>query len=81
MATHSCIFAWRVPWTGEPGGLLSIGSLRVGHDWSDLAAAAGKEKKKKRTKACGLQLSNLLVWEKQSVTDAKEEVDVMTNVD
>ena len=40
-----------------------------------------RKKKKKRTKACGLQLSNLLVWDKQSVTDAKEEVDVMTNVD
>ena len=37
MATHSCIFAWRVPWTGEPGGLLSIGSLRVGDDRTDLA--------------------------------------------
>ena len=33
-------FAWRIPGTGEPGGLLSMGSHRVGHDWSDLAAAA-----------------------------------------
>ena len=40
MATHSSILAWRVPWTEEPGGLLSMGSHRVGHDWSDLAAAA-----------------------------------------
>ena len=32
MATHSCIFAWRIPRTGEPGGLLSMGSHRVGHD-------------------------------------------------
>ena len=32
MATHSCILAWRIPWTGEPGGLLSIGPLRVEHD-------------------------------------------------
>ena len=32
------ILAWRIPWTEEPGGLLSIGSYRVGHDWSDLAA-------------------------------------------
>ena len=32
MATHSCILAWRIPGTGEPGGLLSMGSLRVGHD-------------------------------------------------
>jgi len=40
METHSSILAWRIPGTGEPGGLLSVGSHRVGHDWSDLAAAA-----------------------------------------
>ena len=40
MATHSSVLAWRIPGTGEPGGLPSIGSHRVGHDWSDLAAAA-----------------------------------------
>ena len=40
MATHSSVLAWRIPGTGEPGGLLSVGSHRVGHDWSDLAAAA-----------------------------------------
>ena len=34
------VLAWRIPGTGEPGGLLSLGSHRVGHDWSDLAAAA-----------------------------------------
>ena len=38
---HSGILAWRIPGTGEPGGLPSMGSHRVGHDWSDLAAAAG----------------------------------------
>ena len=37
MATHSSILAWRIPWTEEPGGLLSMGSHRVRHDWSDLA--------------------------------------------
>ena len=37
MAPHSNIFAWRIPWTEEPGGLQSIGSPRVRHDWSDLA--------------------------------------------
>ena len=40
MTTHSSVLAWRIPWTEEPGGLLSMGSHRVGHDWSDLAAAA-----------------------------------------
>ena len=40
MATHSSVLAWRIPGMGEPGGLLSMGSHRVGHDGSDLAAAA-----------------------------------------
>ena len=42
MATHSSVLAWRIPGTGEPGGLPSMGSHRVGHDWSDLAAAADR---------------------------------------
>ena len=41
MAPHSSVLAWRIPGTGEPGGLPSLGSHRVGHDWSDLAAATG----------------------------------------
>ena len=40
MATHSSVLAWRIPGTGEPGGLPSTGSHTVGHDQSDLAAAA-----------------------------------------
>ena len=40
MATHCSILAWRIPGTEEPGGLPSMGSHRVGHDWSNLAAAA-----------------------------------------
>ena len=40
MATHSSVLAWRIPGTGEPGGLPSMGSHRAGHDRSDLAAAA-----------------------------------------
>ena len=40
MATHSSGLAWRIPGTGEPGGLPSMGSHRVGHDGSNLAAAA-----------------------------------------
>ena len=52
MATHSSILAWRIPWTEEPGGLLTMGLQRVRHDWHDLAAAAAvnylkKEKHKK----------------------------------
>ena len=43
MATHSNVLAWRIPGTVEPGGLPSMGSHRVWHDWSDLAAAAAAE--------------------------------------
>ena len=42
MATHSSVLAWRTPGTGEPGGLPSMGSHRVGHNWRNLAAAAVK---------------------------------------
>ena len=34
MAPHSSALAWKIPWMGEPGGLQSMGSLRVGHDWA-----------------------------------------------
>ena len=40
MATHSSVLAWRIPGTAEPGGVLSMGTHSVVHDWSDLAAAA-----------------------------------------
>ena len=40
MATHSSVLTWRIPGTEEPGGLPSLGSHRVGHDWSDLAVTA-----------------------------------------
>ena len=45
MATHSSVLAWRIPGKGEPGGLPSMGLHRVGHDWSDLAAAAAHASK------------------------------------
>ena len=54
METHSSVLAWRIPGTGEPGGLLSMGSHRVGHDWSDLAAAC-----KKRNRNKEIQLSKI----------------------
>ena len=43
MASHSSVLAWRIPGTGEPGGLLSMVSHRVGLDWSDLVTAAAAE--------------------------------------
>ena len=45
MAPHSSTLAWKIPWTEEPDGLPSMGSPRVGHDWSDLAAAAAHDTK------------------------------------
>jgi len=53
MAPHSSTLAWNIPWMEEPGRLQSMGSHRVGHDWSDLAAAATPKKgsKKAVTKA------------------------------
>ena len=41
IATHSSVFAWRIPGTAEHGGLLSMGLHRVGHDWSDLVVVVG----------------------------------------
>ena len=53
MATHSSVLAWRIPGTREPGGLPSMGSHRVVHNWSDLAAVLAEveinEKLKKQT--------------------------------
>ena len=43
MVPHSSVLAWQIPGMGEPGGLQSMGLLRVGHDRSDLAAAAAKD--------------------------------------
>ena len=49
MATHSSVLAWRIPGMGEPGGLPSMGSHRVRHDWSDLAAAAAAHNSSKKS--------------------------------
>ena len=59
MATYSSVLAWRIPGTGEPGGLPFLGSHRVGHYWSDLAAAAaaslyGPLHPKFHSPACGM---------------------------
>ena len=55
MATHSSVLAWRIPWTEKPGRLQPMGSHRVGHDWSDLAAAGV------RSTICSLQSPPFLV--------------------
>ena len=55
MAIHSSSLAWKISWAEEPGRLQSMGSRRVGHDWSNLAPAAAvnhSPKKKKKKKIC-----------------------------
>ena len=44
LTTHSSLLAWRIPWTEKPGGLQSIGSQRVRHDWNDLAHTHAMER-------------------------------------
>ena len=58
MATHSSVLAWRIPGTSEPGGLPSMGSHSVEHDWSNLAAAAA---------AAALCAKIAILWKKKSV--------------
>ena len=55
MATHSNVLAWRIPGTREPGGLPSMGSHRVGHDWSDLAATHFGREESQKTCGCILK--------------------------
>ena len=59
MATHSSVLALRIPGTGEPGGLPPMGSHRVGHDWSDLAAAAAASPTSREGNGTPLQCSHL----------------------
>ena len=59
MATHSSVLAWKIPGMEEPGGLQSMGSHRVGHDWSDLAAGAA---------AAAYYITKLLFKEKMKLT-------------
>ena len=69
MATHSSVLAWRIPGTGEPGGLLSMASHRVGHNWSDLAAAAAAAEFIKLVSAqLGRSLEAICFWVSSSPT-------------
>ena len=52
MATHSSVLAWRIPGMGEPSGLPSMGLHRVRYDWSDLAAAAVLNVRRRLTETC-----------------------------
>ena len=69
MATHSSVLAWRIPGTGEPGGLPSLGSHRVGHDWSDLAAAVMATLERTQI-SCGAHLTEEQGQEHQSISSS-----------
>ena len=81
MATHSSVLAWRIPGTGEPGGLPSVGSHRVGHDWSDLAAAAaeyimrnaGLDEAQAGIKIAGRNINNLKYADDTTLMEENEE--------
>ena len=62
MVNHSSVLAWRILGTGEPGGLLSMGSQRVGHNWSDLAAAEAAADGKESACKAG-DLGSIPGWE------------------
>ena len=64
MAPHSSTLACKIPWTEEPGGLPSVGSHGVGHDWSDIAAAATKKFMKFFVNVCTTCLAK---WVSQSL--------------
>ena len=64
MATHSSVLAWRIPGMAEPGGLPSMGSHRVGHDWSDLAAAAAAVKPYRKVNETKSNFLTLIVLKK-----------------
>ena len=65
MATYSSVLAWRIPGTAEPSGLPSVGSHRVGHEWSDLAVAeyvmknAGLDEAQAEIKIASRNINNL----------------------
>ena len=61
MASHSSILAWRIPWTEEPGGLQSMGSYRVRHNWSE-GTFSRRVLHNKNTHFCKSILSSLKVW-------------------
>ena len=67
MAPHSSVLAWRIPGTEEPGRRPSMGSHRVRHDWSDLAAAAARCFVREGTKSLCIQSCNILRKEFSSV--------------
>ena len=75
MATHSSVPAWRIPGTEEPGGLLSMGSHRIGHNWSDLARMHLGGLSLKVSLACGNELDIVHVpWDLKNQSCPKWDI-------
>ena len=72
MATHSSVLAWRIPGMGQPSGLPSMGLHRVGHDWSNLAAAAAAVRHLKFRDLCYGASPGVLWLRIQSTCQSKE---------
>ena len=72
MATHSGVLAWRIPGAGKSGGLRSMGSHRVGHDWSDLAAAAAAHGRRSSQHSCKENVRLLLSCELLKTSAARQ---------
>ena len=62
MTTHSSVLAWRIPGTGESGGLPSMGLRRVRHDWSDLAAEASSVTGQWQSCICWVEMGVWMAW-------------------
>ena len=73
MATHSSVLAWRIPGTREPGGISSMRSHRVGHDWNNLAAAAGVPEGEKRVEMVKNVFNNIMV---EDIPSPKKKTDI-----
>ena len=67
MATHSSVLAWRIPGTGESGGLPCMESHRVGHDWGNLAAAAAACRSLVRENGKIIKVTNMLSFLKSNI--------------
>ena len=76
-ATHSRVLAWRIPGTGEPGGLPSMRSHRVRHDWIDFAAAAADDRSTSRTVNPEVvpNIYGQLIFKKEFIWICSNEVD------
>ena len=71
MATHSSNLGWRIPWTEEPGGLQSMGSQRVGHDWTTKRSIPQTAKGRRKSEDSAWPLESTRAIPQQNVQPVK----------